>query len=929
MTFPDSAVRALARQNAAADRAALLAALPNMPQAMRDKPQWLVWKFMQKPGATKPAKVPFYVSGSLRGWPHGKPKDGKPTAQQPQVEQGHELDRAALCTFDVALAKLAAMPALAGVGFAFLPGDGLIGVDIDHAIDRSTGQVSDLCAKVVDLCASYTEFSPSGTGVHIILAGESEKFKDDLIGLEVYAQSQYFACTGHRWESAPDQVQPADPVVMAYLRTLVDESKAAQAHAKEAARQAAKAQAEPAPSPAPTPHGVDANPQHAATSSSQHGGAPGQQGNDFRAVNDAAHQALAKWVPQLFPRATEWGGGYRVTSKNLGRDLQEDLQLLPAGIMDFGEECGMSPIDVVLKWGPGLSKPLDALRWLATQIGLQLTPPARRVQHAPAPAEPPPGPPPEGTADRPEPPAAQQGAEDAGSNVVSLEAEKRARAPKPGKGSDDAPPADEPPGDDKPRKKLPKETWELVEALCARYALIYSTDSAWDRAELIIVRVAALRLAWGKTAVNLWLSRPPPQRVMIRPIDLVFEPGAQVQEPAINMFCGLELQPADCEAADVEPMLRLLRHLCGESALASRKRGDAEGAADDVDAVMHWVMCWMALPLQRLGTKMSTALVFHGAQGTGKNLFFDLWRDLYGVYGVTVGQTELEDKFNGWISRKLAIIGDEVVSRQEMYHNKNRLKLVVTQQDKFPIRGMQMETRWESNHANVVFLSNESQPIPLEERDRRYLVVYTPLEADVALYDAVRAFKDAGGAAKWLHYLLHYPVGDFSAHTKPLMTHAKADLIEAAWKPPQKFANDWLEGMIDLPVRLCAVEQLYKAFRRWCDVTGAKWPPEQSMFTTEVNRWVRERVQRGSDGKHAAPQLVYKVVAVQDVVDPNRIRRSVRVFIPHGSGVPDGAVDDDGRPLSEGKWALQGIEAFKADLRAYLRPRDGAQGDDE
>lgn len=920
MTFSDSAVRALARQNAAADRAALLAALPHMPQAMRDRPQWLVWKFVQKPGAPKPAKVPFYVSGSLRGWPHGKPKDGKPTPQQPQVEQGHDLDRAALCTLDVALAKLAHMPQLAGVGFAFLPGDGLIGVDIDHAINAESGEISELCAKVVDLCGSYTETSPSGTGVHIILQGESEKFKDDLIGLEVYAGSQYFACTGARWESKPDQVQPADPVVMAYLRTLVDESKAAQAQAKEAARQAAKALAQPAPSPAPTPHGGDAKPQHAATSSSQHGGAPGQQGNDFRAVNDAAHQALDKWVPQLFPRATEWGGGYRVTSKNLGRDLQEDLQLLPAGIMDFGEECGMSPIDVVLKWGPGLSKPLDALRWLATQIGMALTPPARRVQHAPAPAEPPPGPPPEGTADRPEPPAAQQGAEEPGSNVVSLDAEKRARAPKPGKGSDDAPPADEPPGDDKPRKKLPKETWELVEALCARYALIYSTDSAWDRAELMIVRVAALRLAWGKTAVNLWLSRPAPVRVMIRPTDLVFEPGAQVQSPVINMFCGLDLEPVACEAADVAPMLKLLRHLCGESALATRKRGEADqGAADDVDAVMHWILCWMALPLQRLGTKMATACVFHGAQGTGKNLFWDLWRDLFGVYGITVGQTELEDKFNGWISRKLAIVGDEVVSRQEMYHNKNRLKLVVTQQDKFPIRGMQMETRWESNHANVVFLSNEAQPLALEERDRRYLVVYTPLEADAALYEEVRAFKEAGGAAKWLHYLMTYPVGDFTAHTKPLMTHAKEDLIEAGWKPPARFGHEWLEGYLDLSIRVCSAEQLYRAFRRWCDTTGAKWPPDQAGFTTELNRWVRERVRRGADGKLEQARLTYKPVTLPE--DQTRPRKTVRCWLPLGTQPPDG--------VTEGKWASESVEAFESDLRSFCRPRNAATGEDE
>jgi len=407
---------------------------------------------------------------------------------------------------------------------------------------------------------------------------------------------------------------------------------------------------------------------------------------------------------------------------------------------------------------------------------------------------------------------------------------------------------------------------------------------------------------------------------MIRPTDLVFEPGAQVQAPTINMFCGLDLEPVACDAADVGPMLKLLRHLCGESALATRRRGEGEqGSADDVDAVMHWILCWMALPLQRPGTKMATACVFHGAQGTGKNLFWDLWRDLFGTYGITVGQTELEDKFNGWISRKLAIVGDEVVSRQEMYHNKNRLKLVVSQQDKFPIRGMQMETRWESNHANVVFLSNEAQPLALEERDRRYLVVYTPLEADAALYEEVRAFKEAGGAAKWLHYLLNYPLGEFTAHTKPLMTHAKEDLIEAGWKPPARFAHEWLEGFLDLPIRVCSAEQLYRAFRRWCDATGAKWPPDQAGFTSELNRWVRERVRRGDDGKLEPARLTYKPVTLPE--DQTRARKTVRCWLPLGTEPPEG--------VSEGKWASESVEAFESDLRTFCRPRNAATGEDE
>lgn len=461
----------------------------------------------------------------------------------------------------------------------------------------------------------------------------------------------------------------------------------------------------------------------------------------------------------------------------------------------------------------------------------------------------------------------------------------------------------------RPPKKIPDETWDAVDLLTQRFALIYGTDTAWDRLEEMILRVPAMRLAFGSDAVKLWLGRS--SRVMVRPTDLVFEPGRDVRPPQINMYSGLGLEPVPCTAADVAPMLALLRHLCSESADTS----------DGCDEVMDWVLRWQALPLQQLGTKLQTACVFHGAQGTGKNLYWDVWRDLFGVFGITVGQTELEDKFNGWISRKLAIIGDEVVSRQEMYHTKNRLKLVVTQEDKFPIRGMQQETRWESNHANVVFLSNESQPLALEERDRRYMVVYTPLEAEADVYEAVRVFKAAGGAAKWLHYLLTYDLAGFTAHTKPLMTRAKEDLIEAGWLSPHRFAHEWLGGLLELPVLVCSVAQLYRAFRRWCDLNGERFPPPQAKFTRDVTRWTAERVVRNAAGVMGLPMLSTKAINLKN---PVGALKTVRCWLPMGAGIrPDSVAAG----MSEGQWACESVDEFGVALNRFCRRPDVEQPD--
>ena len=56
-----------------------------------------------------------------------------------------------------------------------------------------------------------------------------------------------------------------------------------------------------------------------------------------------------------------------MSSKDLGRKLQEDLSISPLGVRDFGAESGMSPVDVVMQYG---NKDLGAAAdWLRERLG--------------------------------------------------------------------------------------------------------------------------------------------------------------------------------------------------------------------------------------------------------------------------------------------------------------------------------------------------------------------------------------------------------------------------------------------------------------------------------------------------------------------------------------------------------------------------------
>src|SRR5215471_2257820 len=75
----------------------------------------------------------------------------------------------------------------------------------------------------------------------------------------------------------------------------------------------------------------------------------------WKKLNREAILRYSDWVPDIFPNATSTSeGGYRVSSVDLARDLNEDLSFHPDGIKDFGvHDMGdprggkRTPIDIV------------------------------------------------------------------------------------------------------------------------------------------------------------------------------------------------------------------------------------------------------------------------------------------------------------------------------------------------------------------------------------------------------------------------------------------------------------------------------------------------------------------------------------------------------------------------------------------------------
>jgi putative DNA primase/helicase len=313
--------------------------------------------------------------------------------------------------------------------------------------------------------------------------------------------------------------------------------------------------------------------------------------------------------------------------------------------------------------------------------------------------------------------------------------------------------------------------------------------------------------------------------------------------------------------------LELLEYLCNNDAGETR-------------ALYEFVLNWTAYPIQHPGAKMATAILMHGSEGTGKNTFFGAVRRIYGRYAAQFSQTELESQFNGWASGLLFAIGNEVVSRAELYHVQGRLKSMITEPE-WIINEKNLPARLEDNHCNLALFSNRIDIAKIDPGDRRFAVVWTPPALPESFYAEITRELADGGTEALHDYLLHLPLGDFGPHSKPPMTTAKAELIDLGMDSTERFLRDLMAGDIPyLPKTICRSDDLYAAYRLWCMREGIGKPAQKQTLLTVVGKrpGIRKAQERLRTFRH-----------VSGFATPDEEKRTVVFFPGYTNGPDDGS----------------------------------------
>jgi putative DNA primase/helicase len=367
------------------------------------------------------------------------------------------------------------------------------------------------------------------------------------------------------------------------------------------------------------------------------------------------------------------------------------------------------------------------------------------------------------------------------------------------------------------------------EELMERFYLVYGEGGVvFDSLEHVLLKLTDMRDACRyRDTHRQWQESM--ERKIVRMKQVGFDPAEK--DPAI--ICNLwDKWPTTPQKGSCEKLLALLEHLCN---------GDRD--------LYEWIMKWLAYPIQHPGAKMKTALIVHGPGGTGKNLFFEVVKEIYGQYGKVIDQSTIEDKFTDWMSCVLFIIADEVVARSDLYHIKNKLKGLITG-TWIRINTKNKIAYDEKNHANMLFLSNESMPAVLEESDRRYTVVWTPGKLDKQCYlDAVKE-RDNGGTAALHDCFLNYPLDGFNPDSEAYQNDHKEDLVELGKDNVLRFYDQWKDGELDdVTLQPALSTDIYELYRIWAGRQGVRPAPLHRVIDTLARRpGVIKRIERYMTG---------------------------------------------------------------------------------
>ncbi|QGF21057.1 putative DNA primase [Pectobacterium phage MA11] len=155
------------------------------------------------------------------------------------------------------------------------------------------------------------------------------------------------------------------------------------------------------------------------------------------------------------------------------------------------------------------------------------------------------------------------------------------------------------------------------------------------------------------------------------------------------------------------------------------------------DKERRYVLDWLAWVIANPGRRVDYALVIRGTQGSGKSIIASMLKCLLGHTNVDVVNNKIfQGKFTGWTEGGLVKVLEEVSVPRHKYDVINDLKDKITN-PYIPCERKGVDSFEIRNTASYIAFTNDPAALPIDNEDRRWLIV----ESYFTNTDVLNAFK--------------------------------------------------------------------------------------------------------------------------------------------------------------------------------------------
>jgi putative DNA primase/helicase len=160
----------------------------NIPKELKDKKKWVLWRWVNRAG--KRTKPPLQINGK------------KAEVNNPET----------WASFDEVVKELQNKEGkYSGIGFVLTEDDNIVAWDLDHCLNPKTGELEPWAEHIVKTHNSYTEITPSGEGLRIIVTGDLPENGRKKGNVECYKTLRYVTLTGDLYPFTPTKLSSHNP----------------------------------------------------------------------------------------------------------------------------------------------------------------------------------------------------------------------------------------------------------------------------------------------------------------------------------------------------------------------------------------------------------------------------------------------------------------------------------------------------------------------------------------------------------------------------------------------------------------------------------------------------------------------------------------------------------------------------------------------